>query len=653
MTGRQTSIARAPARDKRNQRGDAARAVPEDAATTDVRQRARAIAGAGGVMNAIAAGTLNASLDVTVSEALVLALLRQKVSKYLGILGHGTTDLGNILRIYSEEGVTRFFQCRNEVAMAHAATALAWVFGETPAVVTSIGPGALQAFAGSLATASNGVGVYHIYGDETTHGEGYNMQQIPGPRQNQFLRLTETMSGAYTLHTPEALRDAMRRGTETVHRPYFAGPFFLMLPINVQPRRVQLRIDALPERMLIPVLAPAYGDAYDAACLLIERHERIVIKAGGGARRYGAELARLAEAAGAVVVLSPNSLGVLPDAHPRNMHVGGSKGSMSGNHAMEHATLLIAIGSRAVCQADCSGTGYPVAETVININGDMHDANHYNHTIALTGDIGAVVDGLILALQRRAGKPPIRRDWVEACVAKKAEWNALKRSRVSGVTLMDRAWNRTVLTQPSAIYAAASFAKRVGAVKLFDAGDVQANGFQLVEDDHPDDTFTESGASYMGFAASGLLAGAFASHSRYMMAFTGDGSFMMNPQILIDAVVHGVKGMLVLFDNRRMGAISSLQVAQYGPDFGTHDDVRVDFVAMANSVTGVKGIFGGWSAKELEAALNEAYRHDGLSVVHVPVYWGSLDEGGMGAYGRWNVGPWVPTVEKLYGDQTL
>jgi 3D-(3,5/4)-trihydroxycyclohexane-1,2-dione acylhydrolase (decyclizing) len=30
-----------------------------------------------------------------------------------------------ILRIYAEEGTLRFLQCRNEVAMAHAATALA------------------------------------------------------------------------------------------------------------------------------------------------------------------------------------------------------------------------------------------------------------------------------------------------------------------------------------------------------------------------------------------------------------------------------------------------------------------------------------------------------------------------------------------------
>ena len=62
-----------------------------------------------------------------------------------------------------------------------------------------------------------------------------------------------------------------------------------------------------------------------------------------------------------------------------------------------------------------------------------------------------------------------------------------------------------MLTQPAAIKIVADFAKEIGAAKFFDAGDVQANGFQIVEDDRTGDTFTEAGASYMGFAASALL----------------------------------------------------------------------------------------------------------------------------------------------------
>lgn len=625
----------------------------EPAANAGIRARARSIAESGGLLEAVAEGRLSSELEISVSEAVVIGLLRQGVTRYLGILGHGTTDLGEVLRIYCEEGVTRFFPCRNEVAMAHAATALAWVFGETPAVITSIGPGALQAFAGALAAASNGVGVYHIYGDETTHGEGYNMQQVPSRRQNQFLRITESLSGAFTLHTPEALREALRLGTENVHRPYFPGPFFLMLPINVQPRLVHVQVNGLPQRMELPAMAPVGEDCYQRAGDLIQKHSRIVIKAGGGARGYADRVARLAEAINAVVVLSPGSVGVLPDAHQRNMHVGGSKGSISGNHAMETASLVIVIGSRAVCQADCSGTGYPRAEAVININGRLEDANHYNHTVGLTGDIGAVIDALLASIEARGINNTAGNDWVEACTARKAEWNALKRQRVAGITLYDPAWGREVLTQPSAVFAVADFARRRNAIKVFDAGDVQANGFQLVEDDEPGQTYTESGSSYMGFASSSLLAGALADSRRYMVGFTGDGSFMMNPQILIDAVVHRVRAMLVIFDNRRMGAISSLQAAQYGVDFATSDQVAVDYVAMANSVSGVRGFLGGWSLAELQGALEKAYAYEGLSVLHVPVYWGHEDMGGMGAYGRWNVGPWVNDVESLYSRQHI
>ncbi|MDP1533369.1 MAG: thiamine pyrophosphate-binding protein, partial [Rubrivivax sp.] len=220
--------------------------------------RAETIARAGGLAQALEQGLLPAGVDVTLSEALVLGLLRQGVRKYLAIFGHGCTDLGEVLRVYTEAGVTEVFNFRSEVEMAHAGTALAWAFGETCAVVTSIGPGALQALAGSLAAASNGVGVYHLYGDETTHGEGYNMQQIPKPQQQLYGQLTALMGQSYTLHTPEALREALRRGTQCVHHPVKAGPFYLMLPINTQPQVVHgLQITALPERLQVARCAVA------------------------------------------------------------------------------------------------------------------------------------------------------------------------------------------------------------------------------------------------------------------------------------------------------------------------------------------------------------------------------------------------------------
>jgi 3D-(3,5/4)-trihydroxycyclohexane-1,2-dione acylhydrolase (decyclizing) len=622
-------------------------------AATETRQaRARAIRAAGGIEAALAAGAVAKLIETTLAEALVLGLLRQGVRKYLAIFGHGSTELGDVLRDYDQEGLTRTFNCRNEVAMAHAATALRWQYGEIPAVVTSIGPGAMQAFAGSLASASNGVGVYHIYGDETTFGEGYNMQQVPKEEQHLFGRMTAIMGRSYVLHTPEAVRDALRRGALSVNHPYRAGPFYLLLPLNTQPARLTLNLAALPGAPELPALAPASGDAIEQAAMLIAAAKRPAIKAGGGTRGHDAAVRRLAEAAGAAVVLSPGSTGILPDAHPQNMHVGGSKGSISGNHAMANADVILVIGSRAVCQADCSGIGYKSAEQVININGDLADATHYNRTLALVGDISAVAERLAARLESLRAKSS-KRDWLTACAARKAEWSDYKRARFTAPPMNDEVWQRPALSQPAAIKLTADFAKEIGAAKYFDAGDVQANGFQIVEDDRTGDTFTEAGASYMGFAASALLASALADAPRYGIAFCGDGSFMMNPQILIDGVEHGVRGMIVIFDNRRMAAITGLQVAQYDKEFRTNDRVAVDYVGLAGAVDGVHAVHGGWSPEELRGALEIAHAHDGLSLVHVPVYCGTHELGGLGAWGEWNVGNWCGDVQRAWIEQDL
>lgn len=612
-------------------------------------ERARWLAQGGGLEKVLETGALESPLALPLAEALILGLMRQGVTKFLALFGHGSTSVAEVLRIYEGAGLVRTWQCRNEIEMSHAATALRWIYGEPSAVVTSIGPGALQAMAGSLAAASNGVGVYYLLGDETSRGEGYNMQQTPKPEQGLFGRMTALMGRSYTLHTPQALREALRQGGATVFHPFKAGPFYLVLPINTQEAEVRVRLDALPVRPVYTPLQPANDSWLTEAIELIRRAERPVIKVGGGGRRFAEQITRLAEVAGAAAVLSPGSTGVLTDGHPQNVHVGGSKGSISGNYAMSQADLLIAVGTRAVCQGDCSGVGWPQVENVINLNADLIDVQHYNRSLAVTGDVGACLDRLLTALVPR--KKEIGRNksaWLAQCLAKKEEWIRFKQKQYASGPVFDDAWGRSLMTQPQVIKLACDFCKEVGAIKLFDAGDVQANGFQIVEDDHPFETVTDSGASYMGFAVSALLSGAIADQGRYAVAFTGDGSFLMNPQVLLDGIEHRVHGTILLLDNRRMAAISHLQLAQYGRDHRTGDSVAVDYVKLASAFEGVLALDGGSSPEELASALKKAHRHQGLSLIHVPVYHGPHPSGGMGAYGQWNVGVWCDEVQDLY-----
>jgi 3D-(3,5/4)-trihydroxycyclohexane-1,2-dione acylhydrolase (decyclizing) len=591
----------------------------------------------------LAQGNLPARLSLTLSEALVIGLLRQGVKTFLSVLGHGSTEIGEVLRIYQQAGLLRVCGLRSEIEASHAAAALRWITGEKAAVVTSIGPGALHALAASIVPASDGIGVWFLLGDETTEDEGFNMQQIPKHDQGGFERLFGTLGRAYSLHTPLSLSSALNRGAAVVDHPYRQGPFFLLMPMNTQAAWLgDFNLDELPVPQKIE-LGAAAGD-YVTAAHWIQEAERIVIKVGGGGRDAGAELVQLLDRSGGVLVHTPIATGCIPCSDSRNMSVGGSKGSLCGNFAMENADLLIAIGTRAVCQSDCSRTGYPGVKRVININADLEDATHYNRTLALVGGVRPTLTRLN---QELGESPPAKTKWLTNCAEKKAAWQVFKQERFNNPILPDDYWGKPILTQPAVIRIAEDWAKSNAIPCFFDAGDVQANGFQIVEDEHPGQTFTETGASYMGFAVSALLTTGIASKPFYALALTGDGSFTMNPQILIDGAEHGARGCILLLDNGRMGAITGLQMDQYGQEIATANTIHVDYLAWARSIPGILALEGGDSPASLQNALLQAGSHAGLSLIHVPVYYGPDPLGGMGVYGRWNVGNWSEKVQTM------
>lgn len=610
-------------------------------------ERAKRIAKTGSLKAARSRGLIPNRVDITLSEALVLGLINQGVRTFLAIFGHGSTEIGEVLRVYQEAGLIKVYPVRHEIEASHATMALRWVTGQKAAVVTSIGPGALQAMAGSIAAASDGIGTWYLFGDETTEDEGYNMQQIPKHEQNLFLQLTATLGRSYTLHTPLALPTALRRGQATVDHPYRAGPFYLLMPMNTQPAWIEgFNLDELPEEG-VPKLGAAVAD-YQLAARMVQKAHKVLVKVGGGGRSAGQELESLLELSGGVLVYTPIASGAIPASNPRNMGVGGSKGSISGNFAMENADLLITVGTRAVCQSDCSRTGYPRVKLVINVNTDMEDTLHYGKTLPLLGDARATLSQLNAALMSIPQESlPEKAQWLQECVLQREAWQEHKAARYNTPVLKDAYWGEQVLTQPAVIKIATDWAKSHETVTFFDAGDVQANGFQIVEDERPDQTFTETGASYMGFAVSALLATAIAERKFTGLAVTGDGSFTMNPQILIDGAEHGARGCILLLDNGRMAAISGLQNDQYGCEFATSSHIKVDYLSWAKGVPGVLALDGGTSPEELLQALSQTSQYDGLSFIRVKVYYGPDPLGGMGVFGRWNVGSWCVDTQAL------
>jgi 3D-(3,5/4)-trihydroxycyclohexane-1,2-dione acylhydrolase (decyclizing) len=126
--------------------------------------------------------------------------------------------------------------------------------------------------------------------------------------------MTAVLGQSYVLHTPEAVRDALRRGALCVNHPYRAGPFFLLLPLNTQPARLTVN-RWLPGRhceMAPPRLAIDRPRADRQGAVAQAMAAR-----AGTTRRCGVAEAR------ALRDLLADRCAV---THAQNMHVGGSEG---------------------------------------------------------------------------------------------------------------------------------------------------------------------------------------------------------------------------------------------------------------------------------------------------------------------------------------
>ena len=252
--------------------------APETSLPEAGKSRAAAIAAAGGIHAARESGTLPRYINTTVSEPLVLGLLAQGVEPSCPCSATARRRSGRC-----------YVSTRKPVWCGYMACAVNWRHRmRRPRSLAdrrkgrgghSIGPGALQALAASIVPASDGLGVWYLLGDETTEDEGPNMQQIPRTEQASFLKLYATMGQAYSLHTPLALPTALRRGLNTVDHPHRGGPFFLLLPMNVQPLSLQqFNLDELPTGAPPPLGAAAETGGYAQAVAAIRQAERIVVR---------------------------------------------------------------------------------------------------------------------------------------------------------------------------------------------------------------------------------------------------------------------------------------------------------------------------------------------------------------------------------------
>jgi len=278
------------------------------------------------------------STKITVGALLAEFLERCGVDTAFGIISVHNVPLLDALQ---RRNAVRFVMCRGEMGGTHMADGYARVSGKLGVVFTSTGPGAASAVSGLVEARFAGSPVLHLTGQSATnlaHRDLASVHDVP----DQLGMLEAVSKAAYTIRTPaSALGILMHAAAEALTPPM--GPVSVEIPIDVQlaeiERPAQLDTMTLP---IPPALAPS-KQAIDALVDMLRAAKRPVLWTGGGARRAGDAVARLA-GIGIPVVTSWNGRGVLPEDHP--LSLGPLATSPEVERWYESADLMIVAGSR-------------------------------------------------------------------------------------------------------------------------------------------------------------------------------------------------------------------------------------------------------------------------------------------------------------------
>jgi acetolactate synthase-1/2/3 large subunit len=574
-------------------------------------------------------------MKLTGGEIVVKQLVKEGVPYIIGIPGHGVLGLFDAIRREEAAGNIKYLQVKHEQAAAAIADGYYRVSGKPLAVFASIGPGTLNTSIGLGTSFVDSTAFLGLYGDTHVHMKGVGvLQEVERYQDSNIVRSLEPLAkrcwrAESARQLPRLIRRACRQ--MTAGRP---GPCAVTLPMDVQAEHCD---SALPDFPAGCADTPPRAGKEDIAkaIALMRTAKRPVILAGGGAlrARAGELIIRLAEAWGAAVVTTLAAKGTVAETHPQYCFHTGSKGTPVGLEICRKADVVLALGTRFADETTCSyrkGAAFNFPETkLIHIDIDNGEVGkNYPADVGITADVTDALEQILGASQDF----DIQKAYLEEIASLRQSWFgylAENRARkADGMTISQLTGLLNEALPEDTIIATSS-------------GNTQAQLFQEYCYPQPYCNLTTGGFSTMGWAVPAAMGAKLAAPGRPVVAFLGDGDFMMTMQELSTIAQYDIPVVVVLADNQGWMAIKDLQTdvlgrdCAFGNDFTRGGEIySPDFAAVARAF-GV-GAYRADTPESVRAALAQALASGKPALIHVNVCREHPDSGGK-AFGWWDV----------------
>jgi 3D-(3,5/4)-trihydroxycyclohexane-1,2-dione acylhydrolase (decyclizing) len=515
-----------------------------------------------------------------------------------GIFGHGNvTCLAEALE--QVQDVLPTWRGHNEQAMALSAVAFAKAKRRRQIMVatSSIGPGCTNMVTAAAAAHANRLPVLFLCGDTFQHRlVDPVLQQI-----EQFHDPSVTVADTFKpvsrywdrITKPQQVIRSLPQALAVMLDPADCGPAFFALPQDVQAEAYDFPTVFFAKRVhYIRRPGPDSRDI-EAAVAALRGAKKPLIIAGGGVFYSGAveALTGFAERRGIPVAETVAGKSILVHAHPNYVGAIGVSGVDSANAVAEDADVVLAVGTRLQDFTTGSWALFKNPEVrFVSINTSRWDATKQHSTVVI-GDALLALEQLDASL----GEYTAPKDWLALGQQQIAAWN----QHLDTFRSLDH--------EPARQHAPhhhdegkPSYAQVIQIInEICDDSDYQlsaAGGLpgELVAGWRSKQVASfdaEFGYSCMGYEIAGALGAKMARPDTDVVAWVGDGSYLMMNSDIYSTVMTGHKVIFLVCDNGGFAVINRLQVGQGGVEFNNllrttrhHDYRQVDFRQHAESL---------------------------------------------------------------------
>jgi 3D-(3,5/4)-trihydroxycyclohexane-1,2-dione acylhydrolase (decyclizing) len=586
---------------------------------------------------------------VTLAQAIVRFLIAQKIEddgKVLplftgvhAIFGHGNvTCLGSALADVQESLPT--YRGQNEQSMALTAVAYARARRRKQIHVcsASIGPGSSNMVTAAGVAFSDRLPVLFLCGDNFA-------SRFPDPVLQQvehFHDLTITTNDAFKavsaffdrIVRPEQILTSLPQAVALMTDPGACGPATLSLAQDVQGEAFDYPLAFFRERVHRIPRYQAAEHQLDEAARLIRAAKKPLIIAGGGVHYAEAteDLADFSNRFGIPVAETIMGRSALLHEHELNLASLGVMGGNAGNHIAAEADLVVAVGTRLTDMITGSWSIFRNPEVqFVSLNANRFDANKHM-AVAVVGDAKLSLG----RLKERLGKWSAPRPWRVRAGQERNAWDKVVDQRTAPT-------NQEVPSYVQVIGAIQRHA-RPSDVILSAAGGLPGELYCTWKAIGVGSFESEYGFSCMGYEIAGAYGQKMANPDREIIAFVGDGSYLMMNSEIYSSVLTGNKIICIVCDNGGFAVINRLQTGKGGMEFNNlftssrhaGDVPQIDFAMHARSM-GAEGETVA-SIADLEAAFERARRSQRTYVIAIRSHSYEWMDGGS----WWDVG--MPAV---------